>query len=264
MSEKRTAEKRNPRWTRNDEKKYRTAIKKLHNATEETIGVLETRRDYIRRLKDALATSQTKIRDALEFHQNENVRYFTYATVIFLPLGFAASIYSMSGVPDHAIVLSLIKFAAAALAVTIAFLLSVRLAFKIAGKLLSKLIRVIWIGMNLLNLSFGLLLKFELAPIASTRGGVVVDKLLQPSARRVSRAVSALRKEQNSGSVFDVLLGVFFTPIFVASWLVKGLIINILDLLQACGKFIPKFRNGFHGHITEILIPRYQHKIMAA
>lgn len=227
----------NPRWTQNDERKYRTAIRKANNATEQTVGVLESRlhniqtlKDDFQRLKDDfhrqiddLASRQTEIRDAQEFHQNENVRYFTYATVIFLPLGFAASFFSMSGVPDHAIVVSLVQFAVAALAVTIAILLSVRLALKSAETTLRPLLSK--------------LTSFE----------SVMDLFLRLSAGRVLSATLALKKDkQTARSILDVLLGVLFTPIFGALWLAKALILNIFDLLPIYGEFIPNFQRGHH------------------
>lgn len=84
-----------PRWTRNDERKYRSHINKFRGITERQVWNLEMRRDEVRKLRDRLDTSMEKIRTDLELKREENIRYFTYVTVIFLPLGFAASFYSM-------------------------------------------------------------------------------------------------------------------------------------------------------------------------
>lgn len=51
----------------------------------------------------------------LNFHQNDNIKYFTYSSVIFLPLGFAASIYSMQASPptdvlQHMVICSVVAF----------------------------------------------------------------------------------------------------------------------------------------------------------
>ncbi|KAJ0108354.1 hypothetical protein J7T55_005331 [Diaporthe amygdali] len=118
-----------PRWTRSDERKYRGAINKYRGSTERQIRDLGIYRDKIRKLKDTLATSMQKIRDDRELHRNENIRYFTYVTVIFLPLGFAASFYSMNGAPPDALMISLVKFAAAAFAVTVGLLASAKTLF---------------------------------------------------------------------------------------------------------------------------------------
>lgn len=84
-----------PRWTRNDERKYRSHINNLRASTERKILQLGIDRDNVRKLRDDLDTSMDKIRTDLELKREENIRYFTYVTVIFLPLGFAASFYSM-------------------------------------------------------------------------------------------------------------------------------------------------------------------------
>lgn len=118
-----------PRWTRNDERKYRGVISKLQGSTEREMRDLESHRNNIRRLKETLTTSREKIRDDRELHRNENIRYFTYVTVIFLPLGFAASFYSMNGAPQYNLMLSLVKFSIAAFAVTVGLLASAKAIF---------------------------------------------------------------------------------------------------------------------------------------
>ena len=54
----------------------------------------------------------------------DDVRIFTYATVIFLPLSFVSSVFSMAGAPDRATVQPFIIAAVVALLTTIAFLLN--------------------------------------------------------------------------------------------------------------------------------------------
>lgn len=90
---------------------------------------MESHRDSFRKLKETLTTSREKIRDDRELHRNENIRYFTYVTVMFLPLGLAASFYSMNGVPQHALMLSLAEFDIAAFCVTVGLLASVEAIF---------------------------------------------------------------------------------------------------------------------------------------
>lgn len=126
-----------PRWTRNDERKYRGYINKLRNQTERQRWDLESSRDKIRKLKETLATRQTKIQSDLEAGREQNIRYFTYVTVIFLPLGFASSFYSMNGAPSNDLIASLAKFSAAAFAVTAVFLIIVGSFTALAAKALA-------------------------------------------------------------------------------------------------------------------------------
>jgi hypothetical protein len=122
-----------PRWTPNDEKKYRTAINKFRVKVERATGELQANRDAIRKLKEFLATTRKnrrvamdRQRDARDRLRDADIRYFTYVTVIFQPLGFAASFYSMGGAPEPALIVSLVEFSATAFAVTLALILIYR------------------------------------------------------------------------------------------------------------------------------------------
>lgn len=115
-----------PRWTRNDERRYRGYINEVQAPLDQQIWKLEITRNNLRSLRESLTTSRERIQHSLEISREENIRYFTYVTVIFLPLGFAASFYSMGGPPEHALIISLVQFAAAAFAVTIVLLFLAR------------------------------------------------------------------------------------------------------------------------------------------
>ncbi|KAI7776721.1 mg2+ transporter zinc transport protein [Diaporthe eres] len=118
-----------PRWTSSRERKYRGAINKYRGSIERRTRDLETRRDTMRKLKENLATNRQKICDDRELRRNENIRYFTYATVIFLPLDFAASFYSMNGIPGNDLLISLVNFAVGAFVVTVVLLASAKRLF---------------------------------------------------------------------------------------------------------------------------------------
>lgn len=115
-----------PRWTANDEKKYRANINKLGIELERATGKLQANQDGIRKLKEFLATSRKSMKSEMDRARNEkdrlrdaDIRYLTYVTVIFQPLGFAASFYSMAGAPEPGLIVSLVEFSTAAFAVTI-------------------------------------------------------------------------------------------------------------------------------------------------
>ncbi|OHE95463.1 hypothetical protein CORC01_09196 [Colletotrichum orchidophilum] len=107
-----------PRWTRNDERKYRGFIGKMQAATGRRIRDLQKQRSDIRSLKDQIIREQQQSRDNVSVIDAENVRLFTYVTVVFLPLGFAASIFSMSETPPHDVLKPMVVCSAVALALT--------------------------------------------------------------------------------------------------------------------------------------------------
>ncbi|KAL1874482.1 hypothetical protein Daus18300_003500 [Diaporthe australafricana] len=122
-----------PRWTPNDDKKHGAFIHRLCVDVERATGKLQANHDDIRNLKEFLAASRKNLRTDMEREGNEkdrlrdaDIRYLTYVTVIFQPLGFAASFYSMGGAPEPALIVSLVEFSAAAFVVTLVLILGYR------------------------------------------------------------------------------------------------------------------------------------------
>ncbi|KAI1373906.1 hypothetical protein F4677DRAFT_427594 [Hypoxylon crocopeplum] len=108
-----------PRWTRNDERKYGGIIKKFLRSTNKQIRNLHSVHASIKSLKETLLRGQDQTRDDLSLRGSEDIRFFTYVTVVFLPLGFASSVFSMSGTPAPDLIVSLVICAAVALALTV-------------------------------------------------------------------------------------------------------------------------------------------------
>ncbi|KAH7050104.1 hypothetical protein B0J12DRAFT_573402 [Macrophomina phaseolina] len=107
-----------PRWTKNDERRYRTTITKLLNSNAKRIRDLQRCRTNIRSLRTSLESTRAYVRDDLNLRSAEDVRAFTYVTATFLPIGFATSIFSMGGAPDGDLLRNMIKVAGVALAIT--------------------------------------------------------------------------------------------------------------------------------------------------
>lgn len=136
-----------PRWTRNDERKYRGEINKLRAETERQIWEIGSQQKRIHKLRAALTISRENLRDDLEISREGNIRYFTYVTVIFLPLGFATGLYSMNGPPQLEWIVPLVKSSAIAFSATIALILCSRplfAALRTAGQPLSRSVKHIW------------------------------------------------------------------------------------------------------------------------
>lgn len=108
-----------PRWTRNDERKYRSTINKLLVANERRIGELRRCQANVQSLRMSIQTRLQYMRDDLN-------AYFTYVTVVFLSLGFATGIFSMSEAPGRTTLNSMVSTAAVALFITICALIQAR------------------------------------------------------------------------------------------------------------------------------------------
>ncbi|EXJ89887.1 hypothetical protein A1O3_02954 [Capronia epimyces CBS 606.96] len=134
-SREKDREKERPRWTHKDESKYRGDIRKLVGQTSRKIHELKTYQSQVSSLKDTLASSQDKTRNDLSLLGAENIRFFTYVTVVFLPLGFAASIFSMSDPPKGSTVKPMAVCAIVALAVTGIAIVNAKALFAVAEAL---------------------------------------------------------------------------------------------------------------------------------
>lgn len=106
-----------PRWTRNDERKYRGAISKLVASNERRILRLKRCRTNVQSLK-------TSLENRLQYMRDDLNAYFTTVTVIFLPLGFAVGIFSMNGVPGNTVWHGMAYTSAVALGITVLLLVN--------------------------------------------------------------------------------------------------------------------------------------------
>ncbi|RYO73671.1 hypothetical protein DL764_010449 [Monosporascus ibericus] len=111
--------KERPRWTPNDERKYGGIIKKLVRSRNKQATNLHSAHASVKSLKETLMGSREQICADLSLRGSEDIRFFTYAIVVFLPLGFAANIFSMGGNPGPDLVVSLVICAIIALVITV-------------------------------------------------------------------------------------------------------------------------------------------------
>ena len=107
-----------PRWTRNDEQKYRRSINRRLAAQERCIRDLRNQHARIEFLIDLVSSAQEAIRSARSLHEAENIRLFTYVTIFFLPVGLASSLFSMGQIPEHSVIITMIITAFIALFIT--------------------------------------------------------------------------------------------------------------------------------------------------
>lgn len=107
-----------PRWTANDERKYRRAIFKLQESNGQKIHELYRFITTITYFDTALTKKIENVRNERDYRGNNDIRLFTYVTVVFVPLSFGTSLYSMSGSPSPQTIVHMVITAAVALLVT--------------------------------------------------------------------------------------------------------------------------------------------------
>ncbi|KAJ8105747.1 hypothetical protein OPT61_g9994 [Boeremia exigua] len=113
-----------PRWTDRDKRNYFIIILRLTLSSNRKADKIKQLRDDVKTFRDSLPNQLKSIQEDLNFRGSQNINLFTYVTVVFLPLGFATGILSMSGPPEHAWLMDLIPLSLAALAITVFALLN--------------------------------------------------------------------------------------------------------------------------------------------
>lgn len=83
-------------------------------------------RDTLQKFRESFTQQLISIREEISFHDSENVKLFTYVTVIFLPLGFATGVFSMSDAPQTETLRSMAITALVALTLTATVLINAK------------------------------------------------------------------------------------------------------------------------------------------
>lgn len=126
-----------PRWTLNDERKHQSAIFKLRMSNTHKVDALRQYVAQITYFDIALTRKTGNARNERDQRGANDLRLFTYVTVIFLPLSFGTSIYSMSGAPSRQTLIHMIITAIVALFATMIALINTNLLDKILGPVFS-------------------------------------------------------------------------------------------------------------------------------
>ncbi|KAL7967365.1 hypothetical protein HDV63DRAFT_412471 [Trichoderma sp. SZMC 28014] len=134
-----------PRWTKSDERDYRPIISRLQAHNDHKYRELQRCYTNITLFNATLSTNLDKMRGDLELRGADDIRLFTYVTVVFLPVGFATGIFSMSDAPSSHTLICMIITAAIALLVTVIALTNAKaLNNKIVGPILRSSRRTVY------------------------------------------------------------------------------------------------------------------------
>lgn len=124
-----------PRWSFNDESRYRVEIVKATADNDRLIKRFKSHQNNISSLIESTAKDLELIRGYLDIMQasidarnSEDIKRFTYVTVVFLPLGFATGMFSMSEAPTGPTLVNMIITAIATLTITLLTLVGYKFA----------------------------------------------------------------------------------------------------------------------------------------
>ncbi|KAI0384178.1 hypothetical protein F5Y04DRAFT_269619 [Hypomontagnella monticulosa] len=259
-----------PRWTRDHERKYGAIIKKLQVSAENQIRSLHGVHSSVKSLEETLIRRMEQIREDIALRGSEDIRFFTYVTVVFLPLGFASGIFSMNGTPEPDLLNSLVICAIVSLVVTIFALFNAKTLSTILRR---RLHLIDSYSQEKMEQSF-LIPRHERTAGRARKstidqrqrepesGGMVPEgphedlprshpfdgtetkhaprvwflvsyAVLELPVRRVAVAYDALRNPKLTWiSCLHVILGFLCLPLCVLFWFLRFAIANMVDLLQ--------------------------------
>ncbi|GLA91651.1 hypothetical protein AtubIFM57143_005158 [Aspergillus tubingensis] len=126
-----------PRWTKRHEIKYREAVQRSLLLGESAVRDFKVCQTRVASLKKSV-TSHREITTAIynqqmddrNFRQNDNIKYFTYSTVFFLPLSFATSFFSMQAKPTGDLIRQMIVCTIVAFVILLVILITLPSAVK--------------------------------------------------------------------------------------------------------------------------------------
>lgn len=118
--------KEQPRWTRNDERKHRASITRVRRDVKRQKNKLKHLHANVKLLRESCSNRLVRAREELSFRSGQNIAAFTYVTIVFLPLGFTASIFSMNGSPEKTLAINMVTASVIALTVTILALMNAK------------------------------------------------------------------------------------------------------------------------------------------
>ena len=122
-----------PRWSIADERQHRRELSKWDEECKKNVAVLRTvqsqvsnKRSRVQHLRDSLNADMQLRETRLQARSAEDVRLFTYVTIVFLPISFSSSLFSMQNAPGGSIVGNFAKVAFTALVITFVILFNLK------------------------------------------------------------------------------------------------------------------------------------------
>ena len=261
-----------PRWSIADERQHRRELSKWDQEGKKNVAVLRTvqsqvsnKRSRVQHLRDSLNADMQLRETRLQARSAEDVRLFTYVTIVFLPISFSSSLFSMQNAPGGSIVGNFAKVAIIALIITFILLFNLKTISRNTWSYLDSAIRKISHTMSISNWNFWkkthedlvqaekrniqsheplqsrrmskwwyclFLLSFVLVELPESRVHIAYHVFFPP-AKDNSKPPTLLRKIQR------VVLGLLFFPLFFPVYVVLFLLGKVTNINQTSLKGPP-------------------------
>lgn len=254
-----------PRWSIGDERQYRPELQKWDQEGKKNVALLwsirneiGTKMSRVNRLRESLNADMQLRETRLQARSAEDVRLFTYVTIIFLPISFSSSLFSMSKAPDNSLVGNFAKVAVIALVITFAILLNLKTMSRNMWRYFNAGLHKISDTMSTSSWDFWK--KAHIGLVQAEKRNIQSDEPLE--VRKMSRwwyclfslvfvlwelpAIRVLlawdvflpptqkdpKQPRILRKIIRVFLGLFCLPLFVFSFAVLFLLWNFIDLLK--------------------------------
>ena len=150
-----------PRWSIADERQHRRELSKWDQEGKKNVAVLRTvqsqvgnKRSRVQHLRDSLNADLQLRETRLQARSAEDVRLFTYVTIVFLPISFSSSIFSMQNAPGGSVIGNFAKVAFTALVITFVILFNLKTLSRNTWSYLDSAIHKISHTMSISNWNF--------------------------------------------------------------------------------------------------------------
>ncbi|KAJ4386032.1 hypothetical protein N0V93_008923 [Gnomoniopsis smithogilvyi] len=251
-----------PRWTLKDEDKYRRSIRGVQASLDKLTSEIRKQREEVKVLQKRFKSeskqcrtifvdgqkskkeAKEKERATRDANSERNIRWFTYVTIVFAPLGFAQGFYSMGGTPSPELVKSLATFSVAALAVTVILLLIGITTFSVLERRRSIMLKIYEARMPQQGLW---------SLLASTILELITRLIKYPMSVRDDQGGSSMTAIP--GVALALAVGILLSPLFVMTWLMQFVAYALGDLYEILSKYLldPIIHNLHFGDF-EILV----------
>ncbi|KAH0832429.1 hypothetical protein FOPE_01072 [Fonsecaea pedrosoi] len=249
-----------PRWTRDDEAAYALEIsiwRRRAKANVQNMAVLknqvEAKLNHIKQLREWLIDDLQLKEARVSNRSADDVRIFTYATVVFLPLSFASSIFSMGGAPSHSTAVSFVTAAIIALIATLAFVLN-------AGTFMREIAKwKMWV--------FDLPDEAGFTEHSESQWRKVGQKckywfVRYPSGRvLVAWRVVGMKDRRNIAG--KLLLGILLLPLFAFTWIFGFVALNLYDLIKLMFLDLPQYPRNRKKHQDQLKTAKSDEQLSA-